>query len=316
MPRAPKRSLAETSAQNEDATDAGDPPLVTPREEFVCSLTHEVMRDPVMACDGYTYERAAIERWFKQSDKSPLTMLQLPSKTVHPNIALRHCMEREGHVLEKLGAVAPAPAPAPKSDHHTTLHALVPYTTEEIDRAYRVVRGDPSVAREITSKLFLRNFVSELNVNVDRCRCAREYPPALENREVYDKQHFFSLCSNMNVGRLMKTFGWTEHREVRNFNIRGKILVGCRLTPACIVERCVLINCTLTFRKAYGCVIVGFFPTDLSHVPNASDCVVVNTNEHALESARTDADPEAWIDPGVWSDAETAALARLGDVED
>lgn len=41
---------------------------------FVCPLTHEVMADPVVAPDGYTYERAAIEghceRWASASSAS------------------------------------------------------------------------------------------------------------------------------------------------------------------------------------------------------------------------------------------------------
>ena len=31
-------------------------------EPFVCPITEELMDDPVIASDGYTYERAAIER--------------------------------------------------------------------------------------------------------------------------------------------------------------------------------------------------------------------------------------------------------------
>jgi hypothetical protein len=39
--------------------------------EYLCSLTLEVMVDPVIAADGHTYERAAITRWFRQSKRSP-----------------------------------------------------------------------------------------------------------------------------------------------------------------------------------------------------------------------------------------------------
>jgi hypothetical protein len=35
-------------------------------EDFKCpiSVTDELMKDPVVAADGHTYERAAIEEWF------------------------------------------------------------------------------------------------------------------------------------------------------------------------------------------------------------------------------------------------------------
>eukprot|EP00983_Pelagomonas_calceolata_P133785 1161997-Pelagomonas_calceolata.AAC.4 len=31
------------------------------------------MRDPVLATDGYSYERAAIEQWFRSHDTSPMS---------------------------------------------------------------------------------------------------------------------------------------------------------------------------------------------------------------------------------------------------
>lgn len=47
------------------------------------------MDDPFVAEDGYTYERRAIERWFEQNDKSPMTNLPLTKKCLVPNNALR-----------------------------------------------------------------------------------------------------------------------------------------------------------------------------------------------------------------------------------
>uniref|UniRef100_A0A1I8FTJ6 U-box domain-containing protein n=1 Tax=Macrostomum lignano TaxID=282301 RepID=A0A1I8FTJ6_9PLAT len=35
-----------------------------PSTQFVCPVTREVMLDPVIAADGHTYERSAIETWF------------------------------------------------------------------------------------------------------------------------------------------------------------------------------------------------------------------------------------------------------------
>ena len=49
----------------------------------------EIMVDPVSTVDGHTYERSAILRWFERSGKSPLTGLQLGSKALVPNIAMR-----------------------------------------------------------------------------------------------------------------------------------------------------------------------------------------------------------------------------------
>ena len=64
-----------------------------PLPAFFCSITREIMRDPVATADGQTFERAAIERWLERNDTSPATGLKLPSKTLVPNIALRQAVE-------------------------------------------------------------------------------------------------------------------------------------------------------------------------------------------------------------------------------
>ena len=56
---------------------------------FRCPITQEVMQDPVICEDGHTYERAAIERWLTQSNRSPQTNLPLSSRKCIPNYALR-----------------------------------------------------------------------------------------------------------------------------------------------------------------------------------------------------------------------------------
>lgn len=37
---------------------------IQPHRELICPITQELMRDPVVAEDGYTYEKEAILRWF------------------------------------------------------------------------------------------------------------------------------------------------------------------------------------------------------------------------------------------------------------
>ena len=62
-------------------------------QNFVCPITQEVMKDPVIAADGHTYERAAIEGWFKNKDTSPVTNLKLPNKNLIPNYKIKSCIE-------------------------------------------------------------------------------------------------------------------------------------------------------------------------------------------------------------------------------
>jgi len=56
---------------------------------FLCPITHDVMTDPVVSADGYTYERAAIARWFETSRKSPVTGQTLPHADLVPNHSVR-----------------------------------------------------------------------------------------------------------------------------------------------------------------------------------------------------------------------------------
>ena len=41
--------------------------------EFLCPISLEIMRDPVICKDGHTYERAVILKWLETNSVSPLT---------------------------------------------------------------------------------------------------------------------------------------------------------------------------------------------------------------------------------------------------
>ncbi len=60
-----------------------------PPNEFVCPLTMELMKDPVVLTDGFTYEREAITHWLQTSNRSPRTNLALDSTTVIQNMAIK-----------------------------------------------------------------------------------------------------------------------------------------------------------------------------------------------------------------------------------
>lgn len=71
--------------QKISAEDVGTVPQV----DLECPISLEIMDDPVIAMDGFTYEREAIERWFKSSNSSPLTNEELESKLLVPNRRLK-----------------------------------------------------------------------------------------------------------------------------------------------------------------------------------------------------------------------------------
>jgi len=68
-------------------------PLAIP-SSFRCPLTSQVMHDPVATSDGQVYERSAIEEWLRHGLRtSPLTGLELESRNVIPQPALRAAIE-------------------------------------------------------------------------------------------------------------------------------------------------------------------------------------------------------------------------------
>lgn len=62
--------------------------------EFYCSISQDIMNDPVITCDGHTYDRYSIERWFQYNSTSPLTGLRLDSTVLISNMALKNAIDK------------------------------------------------------------------------------------------------------------------------------------------------------------------------------------------------------------------------------
>lgn len=67
------------------------------RDEFSCPITRELMRDPVIAADGHTYDREAIEMWLRNHDTSPKVYIDNDTYTkyIYTENTGRVCMYRE-----------------------------------------------------------------------------------------------------------------------------------------------------------------------------------------------------------------------------
>ncbi|GJP56348.1 hypothetical protein CLOM_g15409 [Closterium sp. NIES-68] len=64
--------------------------------QLLCPLSQERMSDPVVAADGFTYERSSIEEWLKTHDSSPVNGQPLPHKFLTPNNTLRMLLNTQG----------------------------------------------------------------------------------------------------------------------------------------------------------------------------------------------------------------------------
>ncbi|KAL7544782.1 hypothetical protein ACHAWF_008148 [Thalassiosira exigua] len=82
--RCAERSEYETDIDDGASAGKAPPPPGMP----CCPITGQPMSDPVVAADGHTYEREAIARWLRESDRSPLTGETLAHAELVPNYLL------------------------------------------------------------------------------------------------------------------------------------------------------------------------------------------------------------------------------------
>ena len=85
----PAQRLSWGAQRNSGNSDLGGLP-----DEFFCSITLDVMQDPVLAADGFSYERGAIEDWFAKGHRtSPKTGAQIAHTELQPNLAIRNLIQ-------------------------------------------------------------------------------------------------------------------------------------------------------------------------------------------------------------------------------
>ncbi|XP_022159450.1 U-box domain-containing protein 35-like isoform X3 [Momordica charantia] len=72
---------------DEARNSASKVPAATPNH-FICPILQDLMDDPCVAADGYTYDRRAIQKWLQENNHSPVTNLPLPDKILIPNYSL------------------------------------------------------------------------------------------------------------------------------------------------------------------------------------------------------------------------------------
>ena len=63
---------------------------------FFCPITQDVMKHPVIAADGHTYEKEAIKKWLNEHKTSPRTNLVLRHTHVIPNHSLKSAIQEFG----------------------------------------------------------------------------------------------------------------------------------------------------------------------------------------------------------------------------
>lgn len=85
LPAVPSPTVAAAAASEEK-----------PPDDVLCPISQELMEDPVIAADGHTYERTAIESWLLRKATRPMSGNALETTATFPNHLLRRQI-REWH---------------------------------------------------------------------------------------------------------------------------------------------------------------------------------------------------------------------------
>jgi len=80
--------------QQQEQKGGGSRQMQQQLESFRCPITREVMFNPVVAPDGHTYERKAIEEWLRRNGTSPVTRQPIKRGALTPNRALKGLIKR------------------------------------------------------------------------------------------------------------------------------------------------------------------------------------------------------------------------------
>mmetsp|Transcript_15946 Transcript_15946/g.41249 ORF Transcript_15946/g.41249 Transcript_15946/m.41249 type:complete len:390 (-) Transcript_15946:110-1279(-) len=103
-PAAAVAAAAADAGAGQDKPQPKDPrpsaPPVSPPpipNDLLCPISMELLDDPVVAADGYTYEREVIEEWLKKNDTSPMTNVKLDHKMLVPNKTIKALIASAGY---------------------------------------------------------------------------------------------------------------------------------------------------------------------------------------------------------------------------
>lgn len=85
----PHSQVADYEDNDSGEDDDADSNVANETPEFICPITQQLFKNPVVAADGHSYELSAIRKWLTTHSTSPLTGRKLISKALVPNRTLR-----------------------------------------------------------------------------------------------------------------------------------------------------------------------------------------------------------------------------------
>ncbi|CAN7099273.1 unnamed protein product [Brassica rapa subsp. narinosa] len=116
-----KAPLSETSS----SYNSNQKPPRKPPSHYLCPIFQEVMKDPLIAADGFTYEAEAIREWLANGhDTSPMTNLKMEDCNLIPNHAL-HLAIQDWHNQWLIESMEPSTSVEFLQDENRDLKVLL-----------------------------------------------------------------------------------------------------------------------------------------------------------------------------------------------
>lgn len=112
-----------------------------PPPEFLCPISLDLMRDPVLCDDGHTYERTVILQWLATNPTSPTTRQPMSPQTIRPNYALKAAIERW---RKSQPAPPPKPIPNPRQNPYSKPNPSAP-PMHPITKPFPIAKPIPSI---------------------------------------------------------------------------------------------------------------------------------------------------------------------------
>eukprot|EP00823_Brevimastigomonas_motovehiculus_P009596 TRINITY_DN927_c5_g1_i1.p1 TRINITY_DN927_c5_g1~~TRINITY_DN927_c5_g1_i1.p1 ORF type:complete len:577 (+),score=236.76 TRINITY_DN927_c5_g1_i1:117-1847(+) len=151
-----KKSTTKTDTQvSADVWKAATKEFDKCLESMICPITANILKDPVLAMDGHSYERVAIQDWFDRGNAtSPISNEILSSPDLLPNYALRNCINEyvRRHIDRTLSSSSSSSDSAAPSSSLVAINLL----RKEVDQLKKDSTSAKQ-AQEVEHTLFLNN---------------------------------------------------------------------------------------------------------------------------------------------------------------
>lgn len=182
--------------------------------DIACPITREPMEHPVLAADGFTYERSAIEKWFQKESGSPMLGSELESHALLENRTVDFFLAAWRGVKTRFAKRKPA-SKTPKTPVPEQLE-LLPSVKEKLDVAlshYYMATKDLKECCDMMNEVYLlapKNFDVIYNY-ANILRFAMKFEEALKLIQELRRLRPNSLIPKYMKVRVLSEMGKRDH---------------------------------------------------------------------------------------------------------